>query len=71
MIVAHGRRLVDVLIHCQLGIEINAQVSNSSGRLNCTGADLERPLIGLQPQYGALACDILIRGRPLSTIPML
>ena len=48
MIVAHGRRLVDMLLHCQLGIEINAQVSNSGGRLNYTGADLERPLIGLQ-----------------------
>jgi len=48
MKVAHGHRLVDVLLHGQLSIELNTQVSHSSRRLNCTGAKLERPLLGLQ-----------------------
>jgi len=33
MKVAHGHRLVDVLLHGQLSIELNTQVSYSSRRL--------------------------------------
>ena len=48
MKVAHGHRLIDVLFHGQLSIELNTKVLYSSRRLNCSGAELERPLLGLQ-----------------------